>query len=376
MAKKKKLPKLYLKDNERQELEKISRSQKAPFREVQRAKILLEYADNTPVSTISRQLDVCRPAIYKCIKKALATGPLSGLKDKYHRPTEPSITIEAKTWVLNLACTKPNEIGYAANTWTYSALAKHTRKHAPEAGHECLKRANKSTIWRILKEHPVQPHKIRYYLEKRDEDFEPKMRNILAVYAHVNLQNRVGGENKIITVSMDEKPGVQAIRNKAPDLPPKPGKYPQLARDAEYERLGTLSILAALDLHDGHVFGQVHDHHRSEEFIQLLKDLDEYYPKDCKIRIILDNHSIHISKETMEYLASVPNRFIYVHTPKHGSWLNIIETLFSKMARTFLRHLRVESKEELRDRILKWFEEINEAPVIHRWTKFNYKSWL
>ena len=78
----------------------------------------------------------------------------------------------------------------------------------------------------------------------------------------------------------------------------------------------------------------------------------------------------------MEYLASVPNRFIYVHTPKHGSWLNIIETLFSKMARTFLRHLRVESKEELRERILKWFEEINEEPVIHRWKKFNYKPWL
>jgi transposase len=75
--------------------------------------------------------------------------------------------------------------------------------------------------------------------------------------------------------------------------------------------------------------------------ILLLKELDEHYPKKCTIRIILDNHSSHISKETMAYLASRPNRFIYVHTPKHGSWLNLIEIVFSKMARTFLRYIRV-----------------------------------
>jgi transposase len=136
--------------------------------------------------------------------------------------------------------------------------------------------------------------------------------------------------------------------------------------------LGTLSLLAALDLHTGHVFGQVHEHHRSSEFILLLKELDAFYPKECLIRIILDNHSAHISKETMSYLATRPNRFIYVHTPKHGSWLNLVETLFGKMARTFLKNIRVNSKDELRQRILKGIEEINAAPVIHRWKKFNF----
>ena len=87
--------------------------------------------------------------------------------------------------------------------------------------------------------------------------------------------------------------------------------------------------------------------------------------------MILDNHSAHISRETRAYLATRPNRFIYVHTPKHGSWLNLVETLFSKMSRTFLRHLRVASREELRERILTGVQEINENPVIHRWRNFD-----
>ena len=99
---------------------------------------------------------------------------------------------------------------------------------------------------------------------------------------------------------------------------------------------------------------------------------DDYYPKDCTIRIILDNHSAHISKETMSYLATRPNRFSYVRTPKHGSWLNLVETFFSKISRTFLRRIRVESKQELKDRILLGIQEINAEPVVHCWKKFDF----
>ena len=165
--------------------------------------------------------------------------------------------------------------------------------------------------------------------------------------------------------------GGKAIENTAPDLPPVPDKYPTISRDHEYIRHGTASILAGIDLQDGHVFAQVHRRHRSREFIELLKEIDDYYPPDKRIRIILDNHSAHISKETRAYLATKPNRFIYVHTPTHGSWLNLAETLFGKMARTFLKSIRVSSWEELKARILKGVKEINEAPVVHQWTKFD-----
>ena len=375
MARKTGRPALVISAEEREKLERLRDSRKAPKRETERAAILLSYAAGEGPTAIQQRLGVSRPTIYKCIDKALAAGVQSGLKDRYHRPKEPVITEEAKAWVLNLACTKPKDHGLAAELWTLSALARYTREHASAQGHGSLARAGKASIWRILHGGEIKPHKVQYYLEQRDAQFEEKMREVLMVYQEVSLQNaaRASGEDagSVITVSVDEKPGVQAIANTAPDLPPVPGQYRTWSRDHEYKRHGTLSILAAVDLHNGEVIAQVHPRHRSREFILLLKDLDEHYPKECTIRVILDNHSAHISKETMAYLASRPNRFIYVHTPKHGSWLNLIETVFGKMARTFLKSIRVQSRDELKQRILQGVREMNVAPVVFRWKKFD-----
>ena len=107
----------------------------------------------------------------------------------------------------------------------------------------------------------------------------------------------------------DEKPGLQAVANPAPDLPPLPGKHSGLGRDDEYKRLGTGSILAGLDLHSGHVTARVERRHRSREFVALLKDLDAHYPAESVLRLIMDHHAAHISRETQAFLASRPNRF-------------------------------------------------------------------
>jgi transposase len=373
MARKTQRAELSLSIDQRNKLEQIGKSRKAPLREVQRSQVLLHYADGVPISQIQDLVKVSRPTVYKCIDKALAAGPDAGLKDYYHRPFDPTITNEAKAWIVNLACTKPKDHGLAAELWTFKELAKYSRKHAPAAGHACLSKAVKATIWRILTSDAVRPHKIEYYLERRDPAFEQKMQEVLMVYHEVNVQNDLKSKEppSVITVSVDEKPGVQAIQNITPDLPPRPGKHKNVGRDYEYKRLGTVSILAALDLHDGKIIAQVHERHRSCEFIELLKELDAYYTPECTIRVVLDNHSAHVSKETMKYLASRPGRFVYVHTPKHGSWLNLIEAAFSKMARSFLRHIRVSSKPELRERILKGIDEINSTPVVYRWKKFN-----
>ena len=117
----------------------------------------------------------------------------------------------------------------------------------------------------------------------------------------------------------------------------------------------------------GHVHHLMRDRHRSREFIEFLESLDRSYPAAVKIRLILDNHSAHRSTETQAYLATVPNRFDFVFTPVHGSWLNLIETLFSKMARSVLRHIRVSSKDELWQRVDRYFDDLNKAPVILRW---------
>src|SRR6266851_1731661 len=375
MAGKTRLPKLALSAEQLSELQQLSQSRTASLREVQRARMLCRYHEGETITGIARAMEITRKSVRKWIDKALAMGAEAALKDAYHRPRAPVITEEARAWVIHLACSKPKELGYAAELWTRSLLARHVRREAIQTGHPSLSRAAKATVQRILAEQPLHPERVRYYLERRDPAFEVRMRDVLLVYQEVALQNeaqRAGPQRPpIITVSVDEKPGLQAIANTAPDLPPVPGKHPSVARDHEYRRLGTCSILAALDLHEGHVTARVERRHRSREFIALLKDLDQYYPPECIIRIVLDNHSAHISKETRTFLATRPNRFQYVLTPKHGSWLNIVETLFGKMARTFLRHIRVQSWEELRDRILLGIAEINAAPVVHRWKKFD-----
>ena len=374
MAGKSGRPKLILSPEQKEELARLSHARGSPAREVQRARILCRFEAGETITRIARALKTSRPSVRKWVDKALAMGASAALKDTWHRPHAPVITGEAKAWVVHLACSKPKEHGYAAELWTRSSLALHVRQHAEQAGHPSLVKAVKATVHRILTAQELHPERVQYYLEKRDPEFESKMKDILLVYQEVALQNEIQADGvtpRVITVPVDEKPGLQALANTAPDLPPVARKFPTVGRDHEYKRLGTCSILAALDLHDGHVTARVERRHRSREFIDLLKDLDTRYPADCTIRLVLDNHSAHIPEETRAFLDTRPNRFQYVLTPKHGSWLNIVETLFGKMVRTFLRHIRVQSWAELRQRILQGIAEINAAPVVHRWRKFD-----
>ena len=234
--------------------------------------------------------------------------------------------------------------------------------------------------------HRLKPHKVRYYLERRDPEFEARMSEVLCVYQEVAIlraveANAAEGVSEaaaaaveqtapnVAFVSYDEKPGIQAISNTAPDLPPVAGKHDCVARDHEYKRHGTLSLLAGIDLLTGQIHACVEDRHRSREFIGFLKRLDAAYSADTAIKVILDNHSAHVSKETKKWLAAQrEGRFSFVFTPKHGSWLNLVEGFFSKMARSVLRHIRVASKAELKQRIMAYLDDLNRQPVVHTWS--------
>jgi transposase len=365
---KRKRPEIILNQEVQDKLEQITKSRTESTGRVQRAKMILGYSKGVTVSAIARQLSTNRPRVERCIDKALQLGAITALDDLPRSGKPPAITPEAKAWLVNLACQKPKELGYSFELWTNRLLAKHAREHCEENGHPSLAKINRGTVSKILNKSDIRPHKITYYVERRDPEFDRKMTQVLHVYKQVELIKQTGEDAPPVTVlSYDEKPGIQAISSTATDLPPVPGKYSCFVRDYEYKRHGTVSLLAGIDLLNGQVHGIVADRHRSREFVQLLKMLDSTYSKDITIRIILDNHSAHISKETRKYLSTVPNRFDFVFTPKHGSWLNIIESLFAKMTKTFLRGIRVNSKDELKQRILKWIKEINESPVVFRW---------
>ena len=363
-------PKIKLSTQEVAELERIRNSRTESRSRVERSKIvLLYYADET-VSSIARQLDTNRPKIERVLNKALELGAIPALDDIPRSGKPAEISADAKAWVVSIACQKPKDLGYASEIWTMEALAKHIRNHCQQAGYPALSKLVKGTVSKILSKVEIRPHKIDYYLERRDPEFDLKMMQVLHVYKEVELLKLITkdkDEPPIAILSYDEKPGIQAIKNIAPDLPAVPGKYSSISRDYEYKRLGTVSLLASIDLLNGQVHGQIKDRHRSKEFIEHLKYLDSVYKDNVKIKIIMDNHSAHISKETKQYLNTVPNRFEFIFTPTHGSWLNIIETFFSKITRTFLRNIRVDSVDELKKRFEKYFYEINEMPVIFKW---------
>jgi transposase len=360
--------KLIISNEERSELLTISSSGTAPHREVIRANILTKYMEDKTITSIANECNTNRPLVERCIDKAIAYGIKAALKDLPGRGIKPTITDEAKSWVLSVACTPPKDLGYANEIWTYSLLIKHVQNNCIENGHECLKRIGKGVLNGILSKGNIKPHKIGYYMERRDPEFDMKMANILQVYKEISLINEGKTQReKETTISFDEKPGIQAIKNIAPQLHPIANKYKTLMRDHEYKRLVTLSLLAGIDLHSGKVIPYINKKHRSKEFIEFLEILDNEYPDNWKIRIILDNHSSHVSKETRKYLLTKPGRFEFIFTPKHGSWLNMIEMFFSKIARSFLKHIRAECIKELEERIYKGIEEMNLEPVIFRW---------
>ena len=332
--------------------------------------MLLAYADGVPIADIARSLHTYYYKVKRCLDRVPEVGPVAALNDQPRSGRKTTITADARAWLVALACQKPTELGYSYEQWTMRLLSEHVRRHAAEAGHPSLRQAVPATVWRILSSNKVQPHRMRYYLERRDPDFERKMVEVLHVYKEVELLRDGGpqGDERLVVLSCDEKPGLQAIGTTAPDRPPVPGSHPMWARDHEYIRHGTMSLLAAIDLLDGTVLGHVVERHTSAAFIELLRTLDARYPADTTIRLVLDNHSIHTSRETTAYLDSRPDRFDLVFTPKHGSWLNLIESFFGKMARTVLRGMRVSSKEELKQRIELYFQELNREPVTFRWT--------
>ena len=308
------------------------------------------------------------------VKKFKDGGVENALFDAPGRGRNAEITDDEKAWIINIACQKPVDLGYSAEVWTRALLTKHINKFAEEAGYIRLSTISQSKVRTILEEADIKPNKITYYCENRDPDFDQKMHNVLLVYKQLAFQFDENGQllpfpedDQVVHVlSYDEKPGIQAIATTTEDLPPDEN-HKTISRDYEYRRLGTVSLLAGIDLQTGEAVPLARERHSSKQYIEFLQLLDSKYPKGDKIRIVLDNLKVHTSEETRKYLATVPGRYEFVFTPRHGSWLNLVEGFFSKLTRQSLKGIRVKTKEELVERIYKYFEEINESPVVYHW---------
>lgn len=365
---------LPLSDEDKKYLTSLSKTRTIQAQVVDRARILLYRADGVSFDDIASRLNISKRTVRLCISKFNNGGLDAALFDakRSGRPTE--ISDDAKAWIINIACQRPVDLGYSQELWTLAKLHKHIQQHAQTAGFPRFTTITKAYVQKLLKDNQIKPFKIKYYCEKREPDFESTMHEVLVVYKQVEMQFDENGNIIVpddykltITVSYDEKPGIRAIANTSDDLRPTEDNG-EVYCDYEYKRLGTVSLLAGIDLLTGEAIHLVRDTHKSSDFIDFLKILDKKYPSQDTIRIILDNHSAHTSKETKRFLATMPKeRFEFVFTPKHGSWLNMIEGFFGKMTRQMLRGNRVNSKQELVDRIYQYFDEINKEPVVYHW---------
>ena len=366
---------LILNDGDYEYLRSLIKQRTIQAQVVIRAHILLDKANGITVRDIARIYDLSTNTVRLCIDKYKEGGTDRALFDDQRKGRPVEITDDAIAWMIDIACQRPADLGYSQELWTLKNLHQHIQNNAEEAGYPRLKTMTRPMLQKILKRSEIKPFKIKYYCEKRDTDFENKMHDVLVVYKQVSLQ--FDEEGRIIipddkpmvhTVSCDEKPGIQAIAATSDDLRPRHGNG-CVWRDYEYKRLGTLSLIAGIDLLTGEAIPVVSESHKSSDFICLLKKLDERYPEGDVIRIICDNHSAHKSKEVRNYLATRPEeRFVFVFTPTHGSWLNLIEGFFSKITKQMLKGIRVNSKEELANRIYLYFDEVNREPVVYRWT--------
>ena len=247
------------------ELRRLARSRTEPASRVERARMLLAYRETPSFYAVGRALGVTHQTVERCLRRAERLGVMEALDDSPRPGRERAIAEDARIFVVDLACRKPKDLGYAHELWTTRLLTRHIREHGPAAGHECLATLAQGTLCKILAAYEIKPHKVRYYLERRDPLFDEKMAEVLCVYREVELLKqsataRARETPAVAIISYDEKPGVQAIETTAPDLPPEPLHHNCVARDHEYVRHGTLSLLAGIDL----VTGARSEEHTSE----------------------------------------------------------------------------------------------------------------
>ena len=348
---------------------RLARMRTAQAQAAARARILLLRDSGETPGPVAERVGLAADGVRPCAARYPGGGVEHALSDGA-RSGRPRETGDAdRAFVVDLACQRPADLGHAAELWTNDLLTAHVRKVAEAAGHPRLATVATGSVHDILADAQTEPHKMAHCRERRDPNLGARTRDVLLPREQLSFRFDEDGDlipweegQEARVPSHDERPGIQAVANTAPDLRPDRGT---VRRDHEHGRLGTL--LASIDLPAGEATPLVSETHKNSDYVEFLRILDGKYPKGDLIRIVLDNVSVHTSAETRRYLATVPGRFEFVFTPRHGSWPDLVEGFFSKMTRQMLRGIRVSSKDEPEERILRYFKEVNAEPVVYRW---------
>lgn len=296
-----------------------------------RSKIILLSADGLTLDKIMQQTDSSRQTVNKWRQRFIKYG-LEGLDDIKRPGRQPIISAEAKAEVIRLACSKPPD-GYTS--WSQQRIADKTG-------------ISRSHVNRILKQASLKPHKTEYWCGKsNDPEFEKKMINIIGLYMNPP-------ENALV-LCVDEKTQIQALDRTQPELPMRSGQPKRQTNT--YKRNGTVSLVAALAVHEGSITANTIDKNNSENFLRFLKKLDRKY-RHKHLHIIVDNLSVHKNKDVKEWLSH--KRKITMHfTPTYSSWLNMVEIWFGIITKDVLKGGIWTSKKQLVRQIMEYIKTYN-----------------
>lgn len=328
-----------LSDEDRESLELMTRSGTTEQRMVQRARIVLEAADGLKNEDIAQRVG-CSTATARLWRNRWLDDGLRALHDAPGRGRKPTYTPEDEARVVAATLKKPE----SRTHWSTRRLAKALKP-------------SKSTIHRIWKAHDLKPHRQDTFKYSNDPLLEQKVIDVAGLYLNPP-------ENAIV-LCVDEKSQIQALERTQPLLPLRPGSAERRTHD--YQRNGTVTLFAALDIATGEVVGKCKQRHRHQEFLDFLRHLDKAFPAN-DLHLVLDNVATHKHPNVKRWLARRP-RFHLHFTPTSASWMNQVELWFSLLTTQAVRRESFKSVRALLNRIYAFIETWNDEATPFRWTK-------
>ena len=326
---------------DRARLEAVVADRNSPQKHVWRAGIILATADGLGTGEIMRRTGKSKPCVWRWQERFMREGVPGLPRDKTRPSRLPPLAQATIDRVVKLTASEPP---HEATHWTAGAMAAAVG-------------TSPSSVLRVWRAHKLWPHRVRTFKLSRDPHFAAKLRDIVGLY--------LAPPAHAVVLSVDEKPQIQALGRTRPGLPVKPGRCATMTHD--YERHGTTTLFAALNVLDGTVLGRCMQRHRHQEFLRFLNAVEAAVPAGKLIHAILDNYGTHKHPKVLAWLARHP-RWTFHFTPTSASWLNAVEGFFAKLTKRRLRRGVFGSLVELQAAINRFLAEANGDPKPFVWS--------
>ena len=374
-------PRIILAQNAYADLHALIRAHSTPQSLALRARIVLRAAaGDTPTNlTISRDLGCDNRTAGKWRRRYLALG-LVGLQDAM-RPGRPrTIGSLTRIQVISMASALPQDQNRPVTRWTLDEIvatlldALHTDA------------ISRSSIWRLLQDVDLKPHKSAYWLKSHDEQFDAKAHMICQLYATALEAYQQGR----LVICCEEKTGRQVLERKAPTKPAQPGRRER--REHEYIRHGTRVLINSLAVAAGQIAWTIGTTRKAPDFVAHLKQAYAKLPRMPRYDWVMDNLNTHWSLDVCRlvarwckvpfapqqlkkgpqrqaFLSDPSHRHVFHFTPKHGSWLNQAELFFGVLHRRFLARGSFTSAKDFERRLERFLKDYHARHAHpYRWT--------